>query len=61
MRNHEIGEIDEKGLCPNFLKATGKQLGLLVNFSHYPKLEWERHIYDDRWINRSQEPPDFLS
>jgi len=26
----------------NYLAATGFQLGLLVNFGHYPKLEWER-------------------
>ena len=28
----------------NYLKATGFQLGLLVNFGHYPKLEWERIV-----------------
>jgi GxxExxY protein len=28
----------------NYLKATGKQLGLLVNFGHYPKLEHERFL-----------------
>ena len=28
----------------NYLKATGHQLGLLVNFRHYPKLEWERIV-----------------
>ncbi len=26
----------------NYLKATGHELGLLVNFGAYPKLEWER-------------------
>ena len=26
----------------NYLKATGKRLALLVNFGHYPKLEYER-------------------
>jgi hypothetical protein len=25
-----------------YLHATGMELGLLVNFGHYPRLEWER-------------------
>jgi hypothetical protein len=28
----------------NYLKATGYQLGLLVNFGHYLKVEWERIV-----------------
>lgn len=28
----------------NYLNATGLRLGLLVNFGHYPKLEWERLV-----------------
>ena len=28
----------------NYLKATGKELGLLVNFGHYPQLEHERFV-----------------
>ena len=28
----------------NYLNATGLQLGLLVNFGHYPKLEYERMV-----------------
>ncbi len=28
----------------NYLNATGLKLGLLVNFGHYPKLEWERIV-----------------
>jgi GxxExxY protein len=28
----------------NYLKSTGKQLGLLVNFCHFPKLEHERFV-----------------
>ena len=28
----------------NYLKATGLKLGLLVNFGHYPKLEYERIV-----------------
>jgi len=28
----------------NYLKSTDKQLGLLVNFGHYPKIEHERFV-----------------
>ena len=28
----------------NYLKATGYRLGLLVNFGHFPKVEWERIV-----------------
>jgi len=28
----------------NYLKATGKQLGLLVNFGHHPKIQSERFV-----------------
>lgn len=28
----------------NYLKATGHRLGLLVNFGHYPKVEYERIV-----------------
>ncbi|MBC8324014.1 MAG: GxxExxY protein [Verrucomicrobia subdivision 3 bacterium] len=28
----------------NYLKATGYKLGLLANFGHHPKIEWERII-----------------
>ena len=28
----------------NYLRATGFQLGLTVNFGHYPKLEYERIV-----------------
>ena len=28
----------------NYLRATGMKLGVLVNFCHYPKLEYERIV-----------------
>ena len=28
----------------NYLNATGLRLGLLVNFGHFPKVEWERIV-----------------
>lgn len=28
----------------NYLKATGLKVGLLVNFGHHPRLQWERLV-----------------
>lgn len=28
----------------NYLKATGKVLGILINFGHYPKVQYERFV-----------------
>jgi len=37
--------IDEhRAQVINHLKSTGKQLGLLVNFGHRPKIEHERFV-----------------
>ena len=39
------GLIDEhRAQLLNYLAATGSELGLLVNFGHYPKMEYERLI-----------------
>ena len=35
---------DHRAQTINYLKATCKRLGLLVNFGHYPKLEYERLV-----------------
>ena len=48
---------EHRAQIKNYLKATGKRLGLLVNFAHYPKLEWERHLHDDRWTPPSADQP----
>ncbi len=32
----------------SYLNATGFELGLLVNFGHYPKIEWERIVHSPR-------------
>jgi len=32
----------------NYLKATGMQLGLLVNFGAYPKVEIERFVFQNK-------------
>lgn len=31
----------------NYLKASGFRLGLLVNFGHYPKAQYERLVFGD--------------
>jgi len=37
--------VDEhRAQVHNYLSATGYKLGLLVNFGHYPKLEYERIV-----------------
>jgi hypothetical protein len=32
----------------NYLSATSIKLGLLVNFGHYPKLEYKRIIFTEK-------------
>ena len=39
---------EQRAQVINYLKVTGKQLGLLVNFGHYPKMEHERLIRTER-------------
>ena len=39
----ELGN-EHRAQVHNYLKATGYELGLLVNFGHYPKVEIERIV-----------------
>lgn len=53
----EIKAVDKlvdahRGQVLNYLNATGFQLGLLVNFGSYPKVEWERFVNTDRPTNK---------
>ena len=50
---------DHRAQVMNYLKATGFQLGLLVNFGHHPRIEYERIVADDRWQDRDTTPPNF--
>ena len=43
----------------NYLKATDLQLGILVNFGHYPDLEWERIVLTrPKPPNKPTSPPE---
>ncbi len=44
----------------NYLKATGFQLGLLVNYGRVGGLQWERIILSDR-LREQNEPPSLQS
>ena len=39
---------EHRAQVQNYLRATGMQLGLLVNFGHYPKVQWERIILENK-------------
>ena len=42
---HETHLVDEhRAQVLNYLNATGFKRGVLVNFGHHPKLEWERIV-----------------
>jgi len=37
--------LREEGQLINYLKATGLKVGVLINFGHYPSLEWKRLVF----------------
>ncbi len=43
----------------NYLKATGFQLGLLVNYGRLGGLEWERIVLSE-WISQKHQTPNFV-
>jgi len=44
---------EHRAQVQNYLKATGYRLGLLVNFGHYPKIEFERIVAEQGRYSRS--------
>jgi GxxExxY protein len=36
--------LREEGQVLNYLKATGMKVGVLINFGHFPNLEWKRLV-----------------
>jgi GxxExxY protein len=44
--------IDEhRAQIQNYINASNLKLGLLINFGHYPGLEYERYAYTDKIIS----------
>ena len=37
--------LRDEGQLLNYLKATGMKVGVLINFGHYPNLEWKRLVF----------------
>jgi GxxExxY protein len=37
--------LKEEGQLINYLKATGMKVGILINFGHFPSLEWKRLVF----------------
>lgn len=49
-----VSEIinEHRALIINYLHATGLEVGLLVNFGHHPKLEYERIVNTKNYAHR---------
>jgi GxxExxY protein len=57
----EIKAIDklalrDEGQLINYLKATGLKVGVLINFGHYPSLEWKRLVFTKTLPTASAKP-----
>ena len=48
--------LREEGQLINYLKATGMKVGLLINFGHYPSLEWKRLIFTKEFLPGQPKP-----
>ena len=46
--------LRDEGQLLNYLKATGIKVGVLINFGHYPSLEWKRLILTKETAPRSR-------
>lgn len=48
--------LRDEGQIINYLKATGLKVGLLINFGHYPSLEWKRLVFTKTFPTTSTKP-----
>jgi GxxExxY protein len=48
--------LRDEGQLINYLKATELKVGVLLNFGHYPSLEWKRLVFTKDFSSRSTKP-----
>jgi len=48
--------LRDEGQLINYLKATGMKVGVLLNFGHYPSLEWKRLVFTNNISSRASRP-----
>lgn len=48
--------LRDEGQLINYLKATGLKVGVLINFGHYPGLEWKRLVFTKEILSNSTKP-----
>jgi GxxExxY protein len=48
--------LRDEGQLINYLKATGLKVGVLINFGHYPSLEWKRLVFTKDLLSGSPKP-----
>ena len=48
--------MKDEGQLINYLKATGLKVGVLINFGHFPSLEWKRLVFTKDVLFKSSKP-----
>jgi GxxExxY protein len=48
--------LRDEGQLINYLKATGLKVGVIINFGHFPSLEWKRLIFTKELPSKSSKP-----
>ena len=48
--------LKEEAQLINYLKATGMKVGVLINFGHFPTLEWKRLVFTKELLSHPKTP-----